>query len=73
MKVLFSDNFYQYLIKIENKIKKLLEGLKYKLKRFFEKIYKIRVTVMVLGLFRLMVFYHSHFNPYTIFIFLISI
>lgn len=51
--VLSSDNFYQYLIKMENTIKQFLEGLKYKLKCFFYKIYKIRAPVIILRLFRL--------------------
>lgn len=39
---------------MENKIKQLLVGLKYKFEYFFEKRYKIRATAMILSLFRLL-------------------
>lgn len=52
--VSFSDNFCQYLTKIENKIKQLLEGLWInKFERFFKKVYKMRAVTIIPRLLRL--------------------
>lgn len=53
IEVLFSHDFGQYLTEIENKMKELLIRSKQKLKRFFEKTYRIREAAPILGLSRL--------------------
>lgn len=55
IKLFFSNNFWPFLIAMENKIKQLLnrKGLKHEFECFFEKTYKIWATATILGLYRL--------------------
>lgn len=53
IKVLFFDNFRQYLIEIKNKIKQLLVRLINKFKRFFEKVSKIIAAAIISKLLKL--------------------
>ncbi len=51
IKVLFSNDFRQYLTEIESKLKQLLAINKFEY--FFEKVYKIRAAVVIPGLLKL--------------------
>lgn len=54
IEVSFSNNFYQYLIEKENKIKQLLvRSLNNKFERFFQKIYKIKALTTISRLSKL--------------------
>lgn len=53
IKVLFFDDFCQYLTEIENKIKQLLVRWINKFERFFEKMYKIKAATAIPRLLKL--------------------